>query len=129
VRRGRVWVLAVLVIAFLTVGVPRWLAGDGRPGTPDGAARFTKLCRDRGGRPVTEPPTGAGATAERHCVVRYGDSEYMMDAVTPRGWDADAAALQRGGCEEAERQASTRSRKSRIRFVYHPTTGVCERRG
>ena len=122
----RAWPLPVLVIAFLTVGVPHWLAGDGHPAARDGTAIFTELCRQRGGTLVMTP-AAASVVVRRHCVVRYGGSEYVMDAVTPSGWDRDAAALQREGCQAADRQASTAPRKSRIRFVYHPATGVCER--
>src|SRR6185503_10427017 len=39
----RAWLLAVFAVAFLTVGVPRWLASDGGPAASDGAAVFTKL--------------------------------------------------------------------------------------
>ena len=124
----RAFPLAVLVIAFLTVGVPRGLVPDGSPAAPNGDATFTKLCRERGERPVTNRPASGGATAKRDCVVRYGGTEYVMDAVTSHGWDDDSAALQREGCEEADREAAAPSSARRIRFVYHPLTGVCERR-
>jgi hypothetical protein len=47
-----------------------------------------------------------------------------MDAITPHGFDEDTARYQRLGCEEARGE----QRRSRHAFVYHPTTGVCERR-
>jgi hypothetical protein len=123
-HRRRAWALAVLVTAFLTVGVPRWLAGDGQSAVPSGTETFTKLCRGRGG---TLQPASV-ASPQPHCVVRYGGTEYVMDAVTPHGWDQDAAALQQDGCAEAERlQASTTSGELRMTFIFHPATGVCER--
>jgi hypothetical protein len=125
-RKG--WPLPLLVIAFLTLGIPRWLAGEGRSATRNGDAIFTRLCHERGGTLVTTPASPSVPAVQRHCVVRYAGNEYVIDAVTPHGWDRDAAALQRGGCEEADRQASTAPRKSRVRFIYHPNTGVCERR-
>ena len=122
----RAWLLPVLVIAFLTVGLPRLLVGgDGRPAAPDGDAIFVKLCRERGGTLLTTPPSASIPTVERTCVVHYAGAEYVMDAVTPHGWDGDAAQLQQSGCEQADQQASTAPLKSRMRFVYHPTTGVC----
>jgi hypothetical protein len=127
-HRRRLWALAVLVVAFLTVGVPRWLAGDSRSGVSDSAAAFAKLCRERGARPVTNRPTRTGAMATRNCVVHYGNTEYVVDAVTSHGWDRDAAGLQREGCIEADREAAALSSGRRLRFVYHPLTGVCERR-
>jgi len=123
----RTWLLAVLAIVFFAVGVPRWLAGDG--GSASGDALFAKVCRDHGGRLTTRRISGGLPPVERHCVVRYGADEYVMDAVTPLGWEQDGAQLQREGCEDAARkQASTARGKSRITFVYHSDTGVCERR-
>jgi hypothetical protein len=92
-----------LVAVFLTVGVPRLLAGDVAR-HPDVA----KLCRDHGGTPEAQA-----------CVVRYGARVYRMDAITPDGFDADAARYQREGCAHG---------RPRHAFVYHPATGVCERR-
>src|SRR6478672_4187880 len=123
----RAWLLPVLMIAFLTVGLPSWLVGEGRPAAPDGAAIFVKLCRERGGTLVTTPPSAAVPRVERNCVVHYAGTEYVMDAVTPHGWDGESARLQQSGCEDADRQGSIVPRNLRTRFVYHPTTGVCER--
>jgi hypothetical protein len=92
-----------LVAVFLTVGVPRRLAGDVAR-HPDVA----KLCRDHGGTPQGQA-----------CVVRYGARDYRMDAITPTGFDTDAARYQRQGCADG---------RPRRAFVYHPATGVCERR-
>ena len=98
-----------LVAVFLTVGVPRRLAGDAGPAR----APVSKLCRDHGGMPSA---TGV-------CTVRYGRETYVMDAITADGFDEDTARYQRRGCEQA-RALNEREHS----FVYHPTTGVCERR-
>jgi hypothetical protein len=109
-----------LVIMFLTVGVPRWLAGDVTPPPTHAGAGFAKLCRDRGGTPAVAPHSGN----QSFCTIRYGRHVYRMDAITPDGFDDDTAHFQRQGCIEANRAAGHRRRS----FVYHPTTGVCERR-
>ena len=109
-----------LVAVFLTVGVPRRLAGDAGPARPHAGVGLWKLCRDHGGTPTTAPGSGD----RRVCAVRYGRQVYVMDAITPDGFDEDTARYQRRGCEEAGRE----QRAPRPSFVYHPTTGVCERR-
>lgn len=125
-RRG--WLVLVLVAGFLTVGVPRWLAGDEAPVGSNADANFSKVCRDHGGTPATTSGSGAN-TKEQRCTVRYGRHVYLMDAITPRGFDADTARFQRQGCEEARRQQKAATAPGQRRsFVYHPTTGVCERR-
>jgi hypothetical protein len=91
--------LLALVVVFLTVGVPRRLAGDVAR-HPDVA----RLCRDHGGTPRGQA-----------CVVRYGARVYRMDAITPTGFDEDTARYQRRGCAQQG-------------FIYHPRTGVCEHR-
>ena len=106
-RRG--WFLAALVVAFLTLGVPRWLAGDVARSVPDPGAAFAKVCRAHGGTP---------GTRER-CAVRYGGRVYLMDAISADGFDEDTARYQRMGCEQG---------RPRHAFVYHPATGVCEHR-
>jgi hypothetical protein len=113
------WLMLSLVVVFLTVGVPHWLAGDVAPVDSHADANISKLCRDHGGTPAT--------TVQRLCTVRYGGRVYRMDAITTAGFDADTAHYQRRGCEEAnrERRALTGRRRA---FIYHPTTGVCERR-
>jgi hypothetical protein len=118
----------VLVAVFLTVGLPRFLAGDDGSGSP-ADADFVKVCRQHGGTPRTPEP-GTNATAERRCTVRYGRQVYLMDAITPNGFDEDTANFQRQGCEEARREerAATRpGHRGRV-FIYHPDTGVCEHR-
>ena len=118
------WLVVAFVVVFLTVGLPRFLNGDdASPTSSDPAAAFTKICREHGGTPRT-PASGTNAPAQQVCTVRYGDRVYRMDAITPRGFDRDTAKFQRQGCEQAARQAGDASQ----RFVYHPTTGVCERR-
>jgi hypothetical protein len=103
-----------LVAAFLTFGLPRWLAGD----VASNAADVSKLCREHGGTP-------SGARAQV-CTVRYGRRVYRMDAITPAGFDEDTARYQRQGCAEARREQ--RASTARQVFIYHPITGVCEHR-
>jgi hypothetical protein len=118
-RRAAIVVAAVAV--FLTFGLPRWLQHDDGTGKSDPAATFAKVCRDHGGTLV--PPAAAGG--QRRCTVRYGNTVYLMDAVTPTGFDEDTAGFQKQGCEQARRDAPPGQRTV---FVYHPTTGVCEHR-
>jgi hypothetical protein len=121
---GKALVVLVFVGLFLTVGVPRFLAGDTGPSGSNGDANFDKICRRHGGTPSTERSSGT-TTPQRRCTVRYGGRVYLMDAITPNGFDEDTAKFQRQGCEEATREAHGRRRE---RFIYHPDTGVCERR-
>ena len=126
---GRAVLVLVFVGLFLTIGVPRWLAGDHGPASSNGDAAFAKLCRDHGGTPKTTPASGTSA-AQQVCTVRYGQNVYRMDAVTRDGFDEDTAAFQRQGCEEARREerASSDVGDRKRTFVYHPDTGVCEHR-
>jgi hypothetical protein len=120
VRRG--WLVLIAVVVFLTLGVPRWLAGDVAPPASRTQANFTRLCRAHGGTPA--------AGGQQVCTVRYGRQVYRMDAITPTGFDEDTARFQRQGCQLARRE-QRRSRghgRPRQAFIYHPTTGVCERR-
>jgi hypothetical protein len=120
----KAWLVLALVPVFITFGVPRWLAGDDQPAsTTPTAASFTKLCREHGGTPATAPATGTAAAPQPFCTVKYGGRVYRMDAITPHGFDTDTARFQRAGCEQ-ERHTAGRGET----FVYHPTTGVCERR-
>ncbi len=125
----RAWLLPVLVVAFLTLGLPHRLVGNGGPDASNIAEPFAKLCRAHGGTPTKKSVSAANPTARHLCIVRYGDRAYVMDAVTPQGWDQDTAHYQRMGCEQARRrQLSNAARKTRPTFVYRPTTGVCEQR-
>ena len=117
-RRALIAVAAVAV--FLTFGLPRWLQHDAGTAS-DPAATFAKVCRDHGG--TLARPAAAGG--QQRCTVRYGGTVYLMDAVTPTGFDEDTAGFQKQGCEQARRDASPGERTV---FVYHPTTGVCEHR-
>jgi hypothetical protein len=127
-RKG--WPVLALVAVFLTVGVPRRLVGDdGPPAGSRADANFAKVCRDHGGTPAT--PSGSGPNAQdQRCTVRYGRHVYLMDAITPHGFDEDTARFQRQGCAEARRQqkAADAPGHPRRAFVYHPASGVCERR-
>jgi hypothetical protein len=114
----RTWLLLAAVAVFLTVGLPRWLAGDVAPPPTHTRATFTKLCRQHGGTPASG--------AQPVCTVRYGHQVYRMDAITPTGFDQDTANYQRQGCQLARSEQP--SRGHRQTFVYHPTTGVCEHR-
>ena len=116
VRRAAIVVVAVAV--FLTLGLPRWLQHDDGSGTSDPAATFAKVCHDHGG-------TLGASGGQQRCSVRYGGTVYLMDAVTPNGFDEDTAGFQKQGCEQARRDAAPGQRTV---FVYHPTTGVCEHR-
>jgi hypothetical protein len=103
---------------FLTVGLPRWLQHDTGSGAGDPAATFANACRDHGG-------TLGRSAGQPRCTVRYGRTVYLMDAVTPSGFDEDTAGFQKQGCEQARADAAPGSKTV---FVYHPTTGVCEHR-
>jgi hypothetical protein len=127
----------VLLAVFLTFGLPRWLARDVAPVESDPDAAFARICRDHGGTPAATPGSGtttpgSATTGEGHrlCTVRYGRRVYVMDAITPDGFDEDTARFQRQGCEEARREerASAAPGHRQRSFVYHPLTGVCERR-
>jgi hypothetical protein len=126
---GKAVLVLVFVGLFLTIGVPRWLAGDHGPAPSNGSGAFAKLCRDHGGTPKTTPASGTNAV-QQVCTVRYGRNVYRMDAVTANGFDEDTAGFQRQGCEEARREerSSSDAGKQRRVFVYHPDTGVCEHR-
>jgi hypothetical protein len=128
-RRG--CLLLLLSVAFLPFGVPRWLNHDAPPGDSRADGDFSTLCLDHGGTPRTTPAPGTHTKARSFCTVRYGRHDYLMDAITPAGFDEDTARYQRQGCDEARRQerALDARRPGRRSFVYHPTTGVCERRG
>ena len=122
-RRGAlVLALAVLLVPF---GVPRVLDRAPAPKTSRAGSGFAALCRDHGGTPTT---TAAAGSAQRACVVRYGRRVYRMDAITPRGFDEDSARFQRRGCAEARRRAARASGERGETFVFHPATGICERR-
>jgi hypothetical protein len=129
VRRSRAarkaCLLLLLAVAFLPFGVPRWLNHDAPPVGSHADGDVSALCRDHGGMPRTTPK------ARSFCTVRYGRQDYVMDAITTAGFDEDTAQYQRQGCAEARREerASNAPRSRRRSFVYHPTTGVCERRG
>lgn len=113
----------IVALALLPFGVPRWLNRSDAPVSPRGGANFAALCRAHGGTPTTTP--GAGTTAQRICTVRYGRRVYVMDAITPNGFDQDTARYQRLGCQEAQQGPTASGRRT---FVYHPDTGVCEHR-
>jgi hypothetical protein len=115
-RRAAIVVVAIAV--FLTIGLPRWLQHDSGSGAGDPAATFAKVCRDHGG-------TLGSSGGQPRCTVRYGGTVYLMDAVTPTGFDEDTAGFQKQGCQQARADAAPGS--STV-FVYHPTTGVCEHR-
>ena len=124
-RKG--WLVIAFVVVFLTVGLPRFLNDDdASPTSSDPAAAFTKVCREHGGTPRTQG-SGTNAPPEQFCTVSYGGRVYRMDAITARGFDRDTAKFQRQGCEQAAGQAGDGGDDDQ-RFVYHPTTGVCERR-
>jgi hypothetical protein len=116
VRRAAIALVAVAV--FLTVGLPRWLQHDTGSTTGDPATTFANVCRDHGG-------TLGSSAGQPRCTIRYGKTVYLMDAVTPTGFDEDTAGFQKQGCEQARAEAAAGSKTV---FVYHPTTGVCEHR-
>jgi hypothetical protein len=126
----RRWLLVLaLVIVFLTLGVPRWLAGDDAPDGSHADANFAKVCRDHGGTPRTASGAGTSTEPQRFCTVRYGGRVYRMDAITPNGFDEDTARFQRQGCEQARsEQSASAPGQHRESFIYHADTGVCERR-
>ena len=121
-RRGAL--ILALAVLLIPLGVPRVLDRAHTPTKFQAAASFAALCRNHGGSPTT---TAAGP-AQRACVVRYGRRVYRMDAITPAGFDEDAARFQRRGCLVARRHARRESGGQGVRFVFHPATGVCERR-
>src|ERR671921_551741 len=101
--------VVVLVAVFLTLGLPRFLAGDDPSVGSRPDATFAKVCRSHGGTPRTPEPGTTSAT-QRLCTVRYGGQVYVMDAITPNGFDEDTARFQRRGCEEARREERTATR-------------------
>ena len=127
----RALVVLLLAVVLIPFGVPRFLnpGDDTRPGESDDA-KFAQVCRAHGGTPQIAPGAGADNGSQRFCRVRYGRHVYLMDAITPDGFDADTAKFQRQGCVEARRRAnaSAGSGDPRERFVYHRKTGVCEQR-
>lgn len=127
--RWKAGLVVALVAVFLTLGLPRFLVDDSGPVGSSGDATFDKVCRDHGGTPAARRGAGT-STDQQRCTVRYGASVYLMDAITPDGFDEDTARFQRQGCEEARRQerASSAPGHRRRAFVYHPDTGVCEHR-
>jgi hypothetical protein len=118
--------MLVLAVALLPFGVPRWFAGGGHTSGSHPAVDVSQLCRDHGGTPGRAPGSGTSGTAQGFCTVRYGGQVYVMDAITPAGFDADTARYQRQGCGDARRTAKAAG--SRRVFIYHPDTGVCEHR-
>jgi hypothetical protein len=120
----KAWLVVAFVAVFLTFGVPRWLASDQQGTSAPTAAGFAKLCRQHGGTPHAAPAGGGAASAQQFCTIRYGATEYRMDAITPRGFDQDTAKFQRQGCEQAQSEPGRRG----TTFVYHPESGVCEHR-
>jgi hypothetical protein len=121
-RRALVALLAVGL--FLTLGLPRWLQHDSGPTAASPAATFAKTCLAHGG--TLAPPAAVGG--QRRCTVTYGGEVYLMDAITPTGFDQDTAAFQRQGCEQARSEEASVAPAHRRVFVYHPATGVCEHR-
>jgi hypothetical protein len=122
--------LLLLSVALLPFGVPRWLNHDGAPVSSHADGDLSTLCLAHGGTPRTAPVPGTTTKARGFCTVRYGRHDYLMDAITAAGFDIDTARYQRQGCDEARRQerAVNASRRGRRSFIYHPATGVCERR-
>jgi hypothetical protein len=120
--------LTILVAAVLVpFGVPRWLDQGAASPRPNADVAFAKLCRAHGGTPSMKL-AGTAGTGPR-CTVRYGRNVYLMDAITAHGFDADTAHYQRLGCRQAASdEKASGARGHRPRFVYHPITGVCERR-
>jgi hypothetical protein len=106
-RRGALTLALILV--FLTLGAPRWLDRAPAPPGAQDETRFADVCRTYGGTPTADA-----------CTVRYGGRIYRMDAVTPAGFDEDAARFNRMGCAHADGNQGT--------FVFHADTGVCENR-
>jgi hypothetical protein len=122
--------LLLVSVAFLPFGVPRWLDHVATPVSAHAGDTFSTLCRDHGGTPRTNPAPGTTTQARSFCTVRYGPHDYVMDAITTAGFDRDTARYQRQGCDEARRaEGAFNARRRRGRsFIYHPATGVCERR-
>jgi hypothetical protein len=121
--------LLLLSVALLPFGIPRWLNHDAAPVGSHADGKFSTLCREHGGTPRTAA-TEMNTTAASFCTVRYGGHDYRMDAITAAGFDSDTARYQRQGCDEARReQRASNAPRHRRSFIYHATTGVCERRG
>jgi hypothetical protein len=113
------------LVIFLTVGVPRFFAGDDSSVRSNGSVDVSKLCRQHGGT----PSKGTASAGQPVCTVTYGGEVYRMDAITSRGFDVDTAAFQKQGCDEARRQQQADGAGAPQRtFVYHADTGVCEHR-
>jgi len=118
--------LGAFAAVFLTIGVPRFLAGDPTPVNTNTPQSFAKLCRAHGGTVAA----GTGGQTQPFCEIRYGGTVYRMDAITRAGFDEDTAAFQRQGCVEAntEAKAAAGGGTPDRTFVYHAVTGVCEHR-
>jgi hypothetical protein len=124
-RRGRVrqfGLLLILAVALVPLGVPRGLAGRGDADRRSPRVDVSAMCLAHGGMPAPAPAGPRSA-----CTVRYGDRTYRMDAITPAGFDADAARFQRQGCAVARRAQAAETGTGPV-FVFHADTGVCERR-
>jgi hypothetical protein len=119
-RSALVLALAVLLVPL---GVPRVLDRTSAPLPSRAGPGFAALCREHGGTPTTTAGSARGA-----CVVRYRRHDYRMDAITPRGFDEDSARFQRQGCALARQRAPRASGERGETFVFHPATGICERR-
>lgn len=119
--------LALLAVAFVPFGGPRWLDRGAPTATAHPDARYAQLCRNHGGTPRIERTAGA-TQAQRSCHVSYGGHDYAMDAITLDGFDEDTAHYQQLGCEQAQQQQKALPPARRHAFVYHVKTGVCEQR-
>jgi hypothetical protein len=121
------WRLAALVTFLVSVfmfgGLPTFLQHD-PPAPPPPKFDFARFCRERGGRVSTTPPSSV-AKPQPVCTVTYHGVDYKADAITSTGFDGDASALNRQGCESAASQAGESGKST---YIFHPLTGVCERR-
>src|SRR3954454_92917 len=114
--------LVVLVVA-VEAGAPSIAALTGAERSAD--ARFSALCRERGGTPTLAPGSGDYVKDARSCEIRYGRHTYEMYAIMPDGFDEVEARRAGRACDlQAARAARGNAPAATIRHRFHPRTAI-----